>query len=313
MKLTCILLLAALSVTAFAQKKKSTQPRATIARADSLFAAGSQKEAIAVYEAALKDPGAPKDARAWLRVGVAYLNAKEYDKSLQALIKAFHINRALPGVRLNIAKVYSATGNIDESVAALDSMIVLGFGNYKVMDSDPDLANLRKDPRFKQLRDRAVATAYPCHSLPEAKQFDFWLGTWDVFVTANMSVQAGVNTITRASEGCVILENWEATGPHCGMSMNYYDPVLRKWQQKWVGSGQDIIEFNEGEYVGNEMRFKFTGTNPDGTTFPGRLTFTNMVESGRVRQHSERTSDGGKTWQTIYDFTYVRKADGENP
>lgn len=312
MKLTSVLLLIVVSFCTFAQKKKSTAPKATIAHADSLFAAGKQKEAIATYEAALKDPNV-KDARAWFRVGTAYLNAKDYNRSLQALVRAFHMNRTMPGVRIAIVRANSALGNIDETVAQLDSLIITGFGNYKLMDSDPELANLRKDPRYKGLRDRAIAMAYPCLALPEARQFDFWLGSWDVFVTANMSVKAGENKITRASEGCVILENWEASGPHRGMSMNYYDPILRKWQQKWAGSGQDIMEFNEGEYADNIMRFKFTGNNPDGTTFPGRLTFTNMTDSGRVRQHSERTSDGGKTWQTIYDFTYVRKADGETP
>jgi hypothetical protein len=313
MKLSCLLLLIVISLPAFSQKKKSSPPRATIARADSLFLSGNQKDAIVVYEAALKDAGAAKEARPWYRLGMSYTSLKDYNKALPALIRAYHINRALPGLGIAMARAYSATGNNDQSFAALDSAIAGGFGNYKLMDTDPDLTNVRKDPRYKDLRERAIAMAYPCHSLPEARQFDFWLGTWDVFVTANMSVKAGTNKITRTSEGCVILENWDATGPHTGMSMNYYDPNRRKWQQKWAGSGQDIQEFYDGEYIGNEMRFKFTGTNPDGTTYPGRLTFTNMTGSGKVRQHSERTSDGGATWQTIYDFTYVRKAEGETP
>lgn len=313
MKLLCLLLLISISLPAFSQKKKSSPPRPTIARADSLFQAGNTTDAIPVYEAALKDASVAKDARAWYRLGMSHFGLKAYDKSLTAFIKSYHLNRSLPGLRIAMARAYSASGNTDQSYVSLDSAIVGGFGNYKLMDSDPELANLRKDARYANLRERAIAAAYPCHALPEAKLFDFWLGSWDVYATANMSVKAGVNKITRASEGCVILENWDATGPHTGMSMNYYDPVTQKWQQKWAGSGQDIQEFSDGEYVNNEMRFKFTGRNPDGTTFPGRLTFTNMIESGRVRQHSERTNDGGKTWQTIYDFTYVRKPDGATP
>jgi hypothetical protein len=37
-----------------------------------------------------------------------------------------------------------------------------------------------------------------------------------------------------------------------------------------------------------------------------RLTFFNLG-ADRVRQFSERSTDGGKTWTIGYDFTYIRK------
>ncbi|MEW6208480.1 MAG: hypothetical protein AB1631_08935 [Acidobacteriota bacterium] len=37
-----------------------------------------------------------------------------------------------------------------------------------------------------------------------------------------------------------------------------------------------------------------------------RLTFFNLG-ADRVRQFSERSTDGGKTWAVGYDFTYIRK------
>ncbi|HZY81910.1 MAG TPA: hypothetical protein VFE50_20440 [Cyclobacteriaceae bacterium] len=279
MKLTCfILLLFLLATPAFSQRKKSSpKPKPTIAHADSLFLAGNLKDAIPVFDAVLKDPSITKDARAWFRS----------------------------------ARAYSSANDLNKSVISLDSAITKGFVNYKLMDSDAALANLRKDSRYEALRERALNFAYPCRTLPEAKQFDFWLGEWDVHPTANMSALAGYNKITRAAEGCLIVESWTSAGPHSGMSLNYYDPATRLWNQKWVGSGQDIQEFTDGVYADNMMRFKFVGRNPDGTTFQGRLTFTNM--NGKVRQHSERTNDNGSTWQTIYDFTYVRKAAGEMP
>jgi hypothetical protein len=276
MKQICILILVIVALPAIAQKKK-TSPKPTVARADSLFLAGNVKDAISTYDAALKDPGAAGDPRAWFR----------------------------------FARAYSSVNDLNKAVVTLDTAMARGFANYKLMDSDPAFANLRKDSRYNDLRERAMNIAYPCRSLPEAKQFDFWLGEWDVHPTANMSVTAGYNKITRAAEGCLIVENWTAAGPHAGMSLNYYDPVTRLWNQKWVGSGQDIQEFTDGVYADKMMRFKFVGRNPDGTTFQGRLTFTNM--DGKVRQHSERTADNGNTWQTIYDFTYVRKAAGEMP
>jgi hypothetical protein len=57
------------------------------------------------------------------------------------------------------------------------------------------------------------------------------------------------------------------------------------------------------------MRFKWDSPNPDGTLGLGRLTFSKL-ENGNVRQHSETSSDGGKTWKTAYDFTYIKRKAG---
>ena len=121
-----------------------------------------------------------------------------------------------------------------------------------------------------------------------------------------MNVKAGFNRITQVSGGCVILESWESAGPHNGVSINYFEPRSGKWNQKWAGSGQDILEFYEGEYRDGAMRFKWDGVNPDGSKFMGKLTFTN-VAPGKVIQHSQRSDDGGKTWQDVYNFTYISR------
>lgn len=43
---------------------------------------------------------------------------------------------------------------------------------------------------------------------------------------------------------------------------------------------------------------------PDGKPCARRLTFT-PLSGKRVRQFSQGTSDGGKTWSTEYDLIYV--------
>jgi hypothetical protein len=175
-----------------------------------------------------------------------------------------------------------------------------------VLENDPEFDNLRKTPGFKVVRDSIFGIAFPCLKNPKAREFDFWLGDWDVYVTANLNIKAGFNRITQASGGCVIVENWESAGPHSGMSINYFEPRTAKWQQKWAGSGPDIIEFYDGEYSDRAMRFKWEGVNPDGTKFMGKLTFTELAP-GKVTQHSQRSNDGGKTWQDVYNFTYIRR------
>ncbi|MEI9920578.1 MAG: tetratricopeptide repeat protein [Bacteroidota bacterium] len=298
------------SLTSVAQKKKITP---TISRADSLFTAGNFKDAVTTYIAALKDPTAAKDVRAWYRLGASWFNLSDYSKALPPFEKAWTINSKQPGLRLGLARVYSQLNNNDKAIAMLDSTIANGFANEKFFDSDPSLENVRKDPRYAQVRERSMDVSYPCRKLPESKLFDFWIGDWDVSPTSNPSSITGFNRITKVAQGCIILENWQSvTGPHEGMSINYYDAIDKKWKQKWAGSGQDVQDFYDGEYVDNAMRFRFTGRNTDGTTFTGRLIFTNMAP-GKVRQHSERTDDEGKTWQTIYDLMYIRRSEGAKP
>lgn len=297
-----------IATTAWCQgKKKANKP--TMAWADSVYAAGQFAEAVASYETLLKEPAHRTNAGAWNKLALSHLSLQHYAQASAAFAEVYRFNRRFPAIFLNRARAYSAAGDVSQSIQMLDSAVIIGrFGNYTMLESDPLFENVRKDARYQVVHDRVYANAYPCMNLPEARQFDFWLGDWDVFQTANLSVKTGFNRITRQAGGCIILESWEAVGPHRGMSLNYFDPITRTWNQKWAGSSQDITEFYEGKFENNAMQFKWNVRNPNGSLSPGRLTFTNL-EPGKVRQHSEQSPDGGKTWQTVYDFTYIRRKD----
>lgn len=304
LQLLAIFLLS-ISLTCYSQKSKKVT-RDPIVTADSLFVAGDFKGAIPNYVTALKKSQPAPTAQTWFRLGFAYHSLKDYVNAVDAYRKAEKINPKQPGLRVNLAKAYSASGDVNSAMVTLDSAVAAGFGNYKLTDSDADFENLRKNAGYAEIRKRIYQASHPCENLPAARAFDFWIGNWDVYQTSNMNVKAGENKISRRSGGCVIMEEWESQAAHNGVSINYFDPTKGKWQQKWAGSGQDIMEFYDGEYVDNVMRFKFDIVNPNGTIAPGKLEFTNM-ESGNVRQHFMRSTDEGKTWQTVYDFTYVKQ------
>lgn len=295
-----------ITLTAQAHSQKKTIAKDPLRSADSLFLAGNFKSAVPEYERALKITATAAVAQPWFRLGASHHSLKEYAKALEAYRKAEKINGRQPGLRVNLAKVLSAMGDAKSSIVVLDSAVRQGFGNYKVLDKDPEFANLRNDAGFAAIRSKVYLVSHPCESLPTARALDFWLGEWNVYQTSNPSVQTGVNTITKESGGCVILESWESQGSHNGVSINYYDPVDQEWKQKWAGSGQDIQEFYDGHYADSVMRFKYDIVNQNGSKSPGMLEFTNM-KSGKVRQHFQSSTDEGKTWQTVYDFTYVRK------
>jgi hypothetical protein len=54
---------------------------------------------------------------------------------------------------------------------------------------------------------------------------------------------------------------------------------------------------------------RFRGEIPlrDGRKLLDQTTLTPLPD-GRVRQVIEQSNDGGKTWRTVYDAIYVRKA-----
>jgi hypothetical protein len=152
-------------------------------------------------------------------------------------------------------------------------------------------------------------SALPCLDDPKAREFDFWIGEWDAFVTGTTNL-AGHSRIDRASGGCMILENWTSVGSQQfeGKSMNFVDPVTKKWKQIWVGSGQspNATEFLNGEYRDGAMRFEFESLDKNAKKILVHFHFYNQGPD-KVRQLHQTSADDGKTWTVTYDFTYIRK------
>ncbi|HET9826842.1 MAG TPA: hypothetical protein VFP87_16000 [Chitinophagaceae bacterium] len=150
----------------------------------------------------------------------------------------------------------------------------------------------------------------PCTSDPVYRQFDFWIGEWDVY--SRTGKKAGDSKIELILDSCIILENWKSASERTGMyysgkSFNTYNAATRQWQQTWVDNVGGTTEFLVGHYESNKMIFltKPFRVNKD-TLAIRRLTFYNL-EPNRVRQHAEISMDNGSTWITEYDLEYRRK------
>src|SRR5215212_10231140 len=91
--------------------------------------------------------------------------------------------------------------------------------------------------------------AKPCQS-SEHRQFDFWVGHWDVFGPAGKKV--GENTIELIGDGCALLEQWTGNGGSTGKSLNIYDKVDRRWHQTWVDNSGTLLML-AGQLVGRSM------------------------------------------------------------
>jgi hypothetical protein len=143
----------------------------------------------------------------------------------------------------------------------------------------------------------------PCLYSPEARQFNFWVGEWDVYTPAGG--KAGYSKIEQIAGGCGILENWtSALSGSGGKSLNFYDAETKKWHQYWIGSDGIPHRF-AGVYADGAMRFEREPYMQNGRRMLGRLTFFNL-DANTVRQLAEASDDDGKTWKVSYDFKYVR-------
>jgi hypothetical protein len=135
-------------------------------------------------------------------------------------------------------------------------------------------------------------------SQPEYRQFDFWLGAWNV--TEHGKV-AGTNHIESILGGCALHESWRGAGGNVGNSLNYYDAARRLWHQTWIDQSGNALEL-EGRFENGAMRLE--GQRPGaGQAVLHRIIWTPLTD-GKVRQLWETSADGGKMWTQAFDGLY---------
>lgn len=139
----------------------------------------------------------------------------------------------------------------------------------------------------------------------EHRQFDFWLGHWDVFTPDGKP--AGENLIEPVLGGCALRESWSGRGGFTGQSLNSYDASDRQWHQSWVDNQGGRLQL-AGRRIGETMELGSAGPHPDkpGTTLRQRIRWTPQPD-GSVRQLWESSIDDGGTWKVEFDGRYVRR------
>jgi hypothetical protein len=144
------------------------------------------------------------------------------------------------------------------------------------------------------------AQVHPCDA-PEYRQFDFWIGDWEVQNPKGNVV--GSNKVTREQDGCVLVEHWTSSrGGNTGTSFNYYDIRDKKWHQLYLSNSGNAGAFPA--MAGQLKDGKMVLISDETATPVFRWTWY-VISPGHVRQMAERSSDGQKTWKTIWDSIYV--------
>ncbi len=88
-------------------------------------------------------------------LGYTYTAHGKYAKGLDMDLRLVHLRPNNATAFYNLACSYSRLENLDRAFEALEQSLQLGFCKLDDMDDDPDLANIRSDPRYSPLRQRA--------------------------------------------------------------------------------------------------------------------------------------------------------------
>jgi hypothetical protein len=142
-------------------------------------------------------------------------------------------------------------------------------------------------------------TAAAC-AAAQHRQFDFWLGEWQVHTPKGKF--AGRNTITRTLGGCVLEERWRGAGGHNGTSVNIYDASRKRWHQTWVDDDGMLLQL-DGGIVEHQMVLSGETLAATGVRIAHRVTWTPMGH-GKVRQRWQSSKDHGATWETAFEGIY---------
>jgi hypothetical protein len=157
-------------------------------------------------------------------------------------------------------------------------------------------------------RQSAAAPANPCLT-PQQKQFDFWVGEWDLTWPSEKpgEVEHGSNNIQRILDGCVVEETFSglATNHLRGTSVSTFDARSGMWKQTWVDNEGGYLDFT-GEFKDGQMILQREAVR-DGRKFLQRMVWRNIT-SDALDWSWEASKDGGKTWQVNWPIHYKRKS-----
>jgi len=156
---------------------------------------------------------------------------------------------------------------------------------------------------------QATTPASPC-TASQQRQFDFWVGEWDLtWPGQNGGISGhGTNSIRRILDGCVVQETFSGgtSMPLRGTSISTFDTRAGKWKQTWVDNEGGYLDFT-GEFANGQMILQREATRPGGVKILQRMVWKNIT-ANEFDWSWEASQDGGKTWQVNWPIHYKRRS-----
>ncbi len=166
-----------------------------------------------------------------------------------------------------------------------------------------------------------VATAekrLPKDGLPaESRQFDFWIGEWDVNLRIRQDDGSWPDKVKSEAkiypilDGKAVLEFWDSE-PIKGYSLRYFDPTKGKWVLwlNWPRNNRSVSSGLEGVFRHGRGEFFAEYPEEDGSTTLGRYSFSDITPNS-LRWDDAFSKDGGETWSNNWIMEFTRT--GQEP
>lgn len=152
----------------------------------------------------------------------------------------------------------------------------------------------------------AFAAGNPTCDAPEFRQFDFWVGDWDLAWKEGDKPKKGRNTITGILNGCAIAENFRSGAPENfdGLSHSTWDRDAKQWKQSWVDNTGAWLDFTGGWQDGKMVLGR--EAEKDGKRWRQRMVF-HAIGKDALKWNWERSDDQGRTWKVLWEIDYTRR------
>ena len=148
----------------------------------------------------------------------------------------------------------------------------------------------------------------PC-AAPQQKQFDFWIGEWELSWPGQNAGETGhgTNSIQRILDGCIVQETFSSqeTDHLRGTSISVFDTRSGSWKQTWVDNQGGYLDFVGGFKDGQMILQREANVN--GSKTLQRMVWKN-ISANAFDWSWEASRDGGKSWQVQWPIHYKRKS-----
>ena len=152
----------------------------------------------------------------------------------------------------------------------------------------------------------------------ESRQFDFWIGEWDVLNRNRPAGEprwydtgAATSRVYPVVAGCGIVEHWRgrAYGDFLvGFSLRAFNPQVGQWDLVllWPNSGEPRFVGLAGGFRHSRGEFYSRGISAEGDTTVTRLTFSDITPNS-VRWQDGFSTDAGISWTTGWIMEFTRR------
>jgi hypothetical protein len=158
----------------------------------------------------------------------------------------------------------------------------------------------------------SINGAPACATDSNYQRLAFWIGDWEVVdSTGAHYANQRIHTVV---DGCAFVAEWTGRVGDKGMSVSAFDERAGMWKQVYVsnqvpGPSGVPVRRSDPSYAGPGIRFiPLIESSPDQPS-RSRVTILPWTD-GRVLQLFEDSSDGGKTWRTVFKAEHRKRTGG---